>query len=175
MQEEKHQGKEEVSRRRKWVFLGGVSKYHNNVEEGIKAFGAKRKRFVKVLSDNMPIAINHPKRRMLPILYKPDVRFITKTGKQYIFEILDSEIKDFNLIIADIIQACLSPNTSDVIFIVPEEDDEDTVLNLAQTITDNLMCRGVPKRDIPTFHAYFILTNEAEDAETVAKILDELL
>lgn len=112
---------------------------------------------------------------MYPILYRPDVIFVTKVGKRHIFEVLDSELTDANLIIANILQACLSLNTSMVIFIVKKEKDQDKVMNLAQTITDNLISKGISKRDLPRVNVFYILTSEAKSSETVTEILADLL
>jgi hypothetical protein len=156
--------------------LGRVSKYHSNVEKGIRAFGEKRpKRFRKVCDSGTPIHINHPRKKMYQILYYPDVIFVTKVGKRHVFEVLDSELGDTNLMIADIVQSCLSPNTSDVIFIIKKEKDENKVMDLAQTITDNLISKGIPKKDLPRVHVYYILTSEAKSPETVTRILTDLL
>lgn len=112
---------------------------------------------------------------MYPILYYPDVIFITKFGKRHIFEILDSELEDANLIIANILQACLSPNTSEVVFTVPKQKDEDRVLDLAQTIVDNLISKGISKKELPKVHVFYILTSEAKSSKTVKEILTDLL
>ena len=149
-----------------------VSVYHKNVEDGIVAFGEKYKRFDKIFGSNAPIHINHPTKRMRPILYRPDVHFITKFGKRYIFEILDSELKDENLIIADIILACLSPNTSKVIFIVPTEQDQDKVVDLILPLIANLTDKGVPKRELPRVVAtLFITKSEAKTVQSVTEVL----
>jgi len=155
--------------------LGKVSQYHSNIEKGIIAFGKKRKRFSKIFGSNIPIHINHPTKKMYPIIYRPDIQFVTKVGKRHIFEILDSELRDSNLIIADIVLACLSPNTSDVIFIVPKEKDQDKVSDLYQTITDNLIIKGISKKDLPKFNVFYILRSEAKTPESVTEILVDLL
>lgn len=155
--------------------MGKVSQYHSNIEKGIIAFGKKRKRFSKICGSNVPIHINHPTKKMYPILYHPDIQFVTKVGKRHIFEVLDSEIRDSNLMIADIVQACLSPNTSDVIFIVPKEKDQDKVSDLYQTITDNLIIKGISKKDLPKFNVFYILRSEAKTPESVTEILVDLL
>ena len=152
-----------------------ISQYHSNIEKGILAFGKKHKRFDKVYGSNIPIHINHPTKKMYPILYHPDVHFVTKVGKRHIFEVLDSELRDANLIIADILQACLSPNTSEVIFIVPKEKDQDKVMDLAQTITDNLISRGISKKELPRVNVFYILRSEAKTPESVTEILVDLL
>jgi hypothetical protein len=156
--------------------LGKVSKYHSNVEKGIRAFGEKYpKRFKQVYDSATPIHINHPRKKMYPILYLPDVIFITKIGKRIIFEVLDSELQNINLMISDIIQSSLSPNTSEVIFIVPKQEDEDKVLDLTQTIRDNLISKGANNKELPRIHVYYILAREAKSSETVTEILAELL
>jgi hypothetical protein len=147
------------------------------VERGILAFGKEHaKRFDKVCDSTTPIHINHPKKKMLPILYHPDAHFITRLGKRHIFEILDSELSNENLIIADILLACLSPNTSHLVFIVPREEDQDKVMDLAITITDNLLSKGVSQKELPKFRAvYYILRTEAKTPESVTEILSDLL
>lgn len=155
--------------------LGKVSQYHSNVENGILAFGKKYKRFDKVFDSNTPVHINHPTKKMYPILYHPDIQLITKVGKRWIFEVLDSELGDANLIIADILQACLSPNTSQVIFVVKKEKDQDRVLDLAQTITDNLMSKGISEKELPRVSVFYILNREAKTPESVTEILADLL
>ena len=151
------------------------SAYHANVEKGILAFGKKYKKFEKIYRSNVPIHINHPTKPTRPILYRPDVHFLTKLGKRYIFEILDSELKNENLIIADILLACLCPNASYVIFIVPTQEDQDKVMDLAFTVTDNLLSKGIPKKELPKGAVYYILRREAKTPETVKGILVSLI
>jgi len=154
-----------------------VSKYHRDVEKGILAFGRKyAKRFEKVCDNTVPIHINHPKKRMRPILYHPDAHLVTRLGKRYVFEILDSELGNENLIIADILLSCLSPNTSHIVFIVPKKEDEAKVMDLAVTITDNLLNKGINNKEMPKYRAvFYILSSEAETPETVTGILADLL
>jgi len=149
-----------------------VSMYHRNVQEGIIEFGRQYRRFEKIQGGKTPIHICHPTKKFV-ILYHPDVQFITKYGKRYIFEILDSELKDQNLIIANIIQACLSPNTSKVFFIVPREKDQDKVKDMAVTIVAKLQDLGAQKKEIPrTVAVFYILKNEAENPESVKRVLE---
>jgi len=149
-----------------------ASQYHINVEKGILAFGKKYKRFSKICGSNVPIPINHPTKRMRPIHYHPDVHFITKVGKRYIFEVLDSELRDENLMISDILLACLSPNTSKVIFIVPKPEDQVKVWDLIQPITDNLVSKGFHNKELPRLMAtLYILRSEANTPESVTEVL----
>jgi len=149
-----------------------VRTYHKNVQEGIVRFGRSYKRFSKIHSGNVPIHIFHPYKRFV-VLYHPDAQFITKHGKRYIFEILDSELKDQNLIIADVIQACLAPNTSKVFFIVPSEEDQDKVNDITMTIIARLRELGVSTKEIPrTVGVFYILRNEARTSESVLRVLE---
>ena len=149
-----------------------VNVYHANVEKGIIEFGKKYKRFEKVHGSTVPIHVNHPMKRMRPILYHPDAHFVTKFGKRYIFEILDSELGNENLIIADIILACLSPNTAKVIFIVPKQEDQTKISDLSLTIVSNLVNKGIPQKELPkSISALYILESEASSPKGVTEIL----
>jgi hypothetical protein len=144
--------------------------YHTNVEQGILAFGRRYDKFEKICGSNVPIHINHPIKRIVPILYHPDAHFVTKLGKLYVFEVLDSELNDENLIIADIMLACLCPNVSKVYFFVPKMKDQDKVMNLIVTVIDNLVSMGFNKKD-PDFYAFYILKKEAKSPESVMEVL----
>ena len=109
---------------------------------------------------------------MRPILYHPDAHFLTKFGKRYIFEILESELGNENLIMTNILLACLSPNTSKVIFIVPKPEDQGKVLDLILTITDNFVSKGIHNEELPSVIAtLYILRSEANTPESVAEVL----
>jgi len=156
------------------IITGGfvVSGYHEIVKNGIIKFGKQYKRFEKIHGSNVPIHINHPTKG-ISILYRPDVQFITKHRGRYIFEILDSELRDQNLIIADTILACLSPNTSKVFFIVPTEKDQDKVLDTVVTLVARLRTLGVSKKELPRIVApFYVLRSEAKSPETVKKVLE---
>jgi hypothetical protein len=146
-----------------------VSKYHKNVQKGIILFGKQCSKFRKI--SGKPIPIIHPTKRKMPILYRPDVHFITRFNKIYVFEILDSELKDENLIISDIIQAFLTLNISKVFFIVPTEADQDKVLNLTIVIAARLGELGIPKKNFPIVTVFYILKNEAKTPETVETLI----
>lgn len=148
-----------------------VSQYHHNIEEGILAFGKRYEKFEKICGNNVPIHINHPTKRIVPILYYPDAHFVTKVGKLYIFEVLDSELRNENLIVADILLSCLCPNVSNVVFIVPKIEDQDKVVDLFVTITDNLVGKGFHNKELPKIYAFYILRKEAKSPESVTEVL----
>lgn len=151
------------------------SDYHNNVEQGIIEFGKKYKIFKKIYSGNThPLHINHPTQKKIPVLYHPDVYFITKWGGLIIFEILDSEMKDENLIISDILLSCLSPNAKKIFFITPTINDSEKVQDLALTIISNLESKGTSRKELPKVIAnLFILKEEANNSNNITKMLIE--
>jgi hypothetical protein len=42
-------------------------------------------------------------------VYFPDTRFETKTGKVYLFEVMDTEVRSQAQVIAHVVEACLTP------------------------------------------------------------------
>lgn len=148
-----------------------VSKYHENVQKGIMSFGKRYGKFKKI--SGKPIPIVHPTKKEMPILYRPDVHFITKFNQVYVFEILDSELKDENLIISNIIQAYLTPLISKVFFIVPTEAGQDKVLNLTIIIGARLGELGIPKKNFPIVTVFYILKNEAKTPEAVETLIKQ--
>ncbi len=148
--------------------------YHQKVQEGILLYGRAEEKLKKVCGDRIPIHIHHLTTRK-QILYYPDAHFVTKLGKLHIFEVLDSELKDQNLIIADIIQAYLSPNVLRIVFIVPTEKAQDVVSNLALTLCDKLVDMGIPKRELKEVRTLYMLRKEASSAEKVKEFLEENL
>lgn len=154
-----------------------VSKYHKNVQKGLIGFGQESRKYKKICMGNkLPIHIHHPTKKRT-ILYRPDVYFKTKHGKKYIFEILDSELKDRNLVTADIIYSILSPNVSKIFFIIPTSDEKEisSLFELIEVIFGTLSELGINLEEIPRFAAvYDILKSEARNPEEVKKMLKKL-
>jgi hypothetical protein len=151
-----------------------ASKYHTNVQKGIMEFGKKHGRFKEIYGSSEPVLINHPKGKFRPLVYYPDVQFVTKHGKRIIFEILDSELAKEDFIIANVTLACLSANTSRIVFIVPTERDQDKVERIATTIITNL-ARLIPKSKFRKDVRYaYVLKEEAESPEAVKNALDKM-
>lgn len=143
--------------------------YHRIVQNGIIAYGKKRG-FPKVYGDNVPIHIHHTTGRQ-QILYRPDAHFITRHGKVHLFEVLDDELKDENLVIADIILAYLSPNVAKIFFIVPTPRDQEEIKDLSITIYDRLVGMGISKRDLREVRVFYVQRSEARSAHKVAELL----
>lgn len=135
-------------------------------------FGKSFRRFKEICGDNKPILINHPKGKFRPLVWYPDVQFVTKQGKRIVFEILDSELRNENLIIADVILACLSVETSRIIFIVPTEQDQDKVQRIATTVVTNLVSL-ISKSEFKKEVRYaYIPKKEAESPQAVKNALN---
>jgi hypothetical protein len=147
-----------------------ISKYHQNIQKGIILFGKHKK--VKIKGG--PIPLIHPAKKIFPILYRPDVVFVSKLNKLHIFEILDSELKNENLIIADIILSFLSPNVSTIYFIVPSEKDQDKVLNLATIIAARLSELGIPRKK-KTMRVFYITKTEARSPRCIEKLMKKAI
>lgn len=130
----------------------------------------RRRGFRRVYRDNTPVHINHPWSRQ-QILYRPDAHFITSHGKLIIYEVLDDQLGDDNLIIADIIQAYLSPNVLEIFFVVPTPRDQDRVKELAVTIYARLVNMGIPEQDLREVRVLFVSRREARSARRVSDLL----
>ncbi len=116
-----------------------------------------------------PVHINSSYKRN--IRYLPDGHFKTRIGKVRIYEVLDDELHDQNLIIADIIQAFLTENVSFIQFIVPTAEAEDKITELAVTIYDRLVQMGISQTDLRQVRVMSISRDEARNKESVANYL----
>lgn len=150
-----------------------MNRYHRVVQDGIVLHG-QRGRFREVLRDNRPIHINHPTTKR-QILYRPDAIFVTKLGKKFVFEVLDDQLHDDNLIIANIIQSYISENVARILFVVPTESDQDKVRDLALTIYSRLVDMGISKRSLKSIGVMYILRSEAKTKERVAALVSKML
>ena len=93
--------------------------------------------------------------------YLPELHCETKTGKLVVFEVLDDQLRDANLIIADIILSFLAPNVQKVIFIAPLKEDDDLVWRLGRVIGGRLLDKGIKKNELPEVLTYKISRTEA--------------
>jgi len=159
-----------------------ISRYHEKVQEYIKRFGEENPRkYIKVhKGSECPIPLIRPKsRRLIGIPYEPDVWFLHKSGKKYIFEIFDSELKKIKEIIADVVRSLLSQNTSKVFFIIPTFDEEviTTLYEMWDSFHQILIYSGFNKKLLPPedkLYIYPILKSETGSYREVKKILESL-
>lgn len=93
--------------------------YHKNLKRELRLIAEESGKYKTIwLEKKLPLA--HPNLELV-FHYKPDAVLITKSGKKYIFEILDDQINDYNLIVSDIIQCLLTENIAKVIFISKDD------------------------------------------------------
>ena len=145
-----------------------MNPYHRIVQDGIllheSRLGNKGGK-----GEVNPVHINSSYKRN--IRYLPDGHFKTKVGKVRIYEVLDDQLNNENLIIADIIQAYLTENVSLIQFIVPTEEAEDTVNELAVTIFDRLVQMGIEQKILRQVRTLAISRDMATNRESVANYL----
>ena len=157
-----------------------VTIYHRTVEKGIILLGKDLKDVGKVKKifkgSKRPLSIVDSKTKLV-LNYKPDVYFILKNNKKLIFEILDSEEKKQDIIIADVIRSFLVENVEALIFIYPgSERDESTIIEALKTVYKGLIDKGVQPEDLPNSGktgAYSVTRAEAQTPETVKSKLEE--
>jgi hypothetical protein len=148
-----------------------VNRYHRIVQDGILLHGHEQG-FPKVRGDNVPVPLNHPYIAKVH-LYRPDATFVSLHGKLHVFEVLDSQVHDDNLTIADIIQAYLTPNVARIVFIVPSERDQDRIQELALIVYARLVDMGVSEKDLRQVVFLAIRPSEARTSRQVADLLNE--
>jgi len=154
-----------------------VSHYHSQVEKGLVEWCKSSKRIKETFKGNeTPLSIVDAHTKMV-VNYKPDVYAIKKSNnKKIIFEVLETELKKQDIIIADVIRSCLVENVDKIIFIFPSEEEDDVrrVLEALYTTTRGLSTRLKVRGDrIPTGGAYPILRNLTKDTKKVVKKIQE--
>src|SRR3989344_5531820 len=123
-----------------------VTRYHRAIEDAVVQFGQgcpdvkKAKRGSEVA---LPIVDSDSKK---VINYKPDAYFICKNRYKIIIQVLESELKKQDTIIADVTRACLVENCRGIIFIHPssKKEDEDRVMEALLTVVRGLSRKGMP-------------------------------
>lgn len=160
-----------------------VTEYHKSVQDALINFGEsllKQKKIKKLYEGNKkPLSIVDSGTKFV-VNYKPDVFFVLKNNKKLIFEILDSEEKKQDIIIADIIRSILVENVDGLIFLYPgDQKDERTILEALKTMYKGLIDDlGVNLNDLPNTKKtgpYSITRKEAQDHNTVISKLEEYL
>jgi hypothetical protein len=155
-----------------------VTSYHSTVKKGIILLGNEwiRKGKVKKIftGEERPLSlVNHQTKYVMN--YKPDVYFILCNNKKLIFEILDSEEKKQDKIIADVIRSFLVENIEAMQFIYYGSDkDEKRIMEALVVISKCLVYKGVKIKDIPFDKSGTILVKK-KDATTPEKVKKILL
>ncbi|MBU4246716.1 MAG: hypothetical protein KKE71_06740 [Nanoarchaeota archaeon] len=155
-----------------------VTKYHRTVEDGIVLLGnlwIKQKRAKTVYRGNQrPLSIVDYNSKSM-VNYQPDVYFKLRNNKKLIFEVLDSQEKKQDLIIADVIQSFLIEDVEGVIFVYSGNLPEKIRINEALvTIAKGLVYKGINESEIP-FDRSGSIPVKREDAISPEKVKEILL
>lgn len=134
--------------------------YHAHIKEEIKKIAENSDKYKKIGIEKK-IPLPHPNQELV-FHYKPEATLTTKLGKKCIFEVLDDQIKDPNLIIADIIQSYLTENVAKVVFISKNEEGSKLTLKLSRVIGAILQENGFFKKKIPHVFVYTISYQEVQ-------------
>jgi hypothetical protein len=143
------------------VIVLAEGNYHKLIKDTIYKI-ARESNNHKEVNKEKKIPIPHPTKAIAPILYLPEINIKTKHGKKYIFEILDSQGEDYNLIVADIIQAYLIENVAKVFFIAKNKKEYDLAYRLSDIIGAKLEENGYKKNNLPEVNVYEIGKEDLE-------------
>lgn len=144
------------------------------MQKYILALGRKNPvRFARVYNDKMPIHIVHPTKNK-SFLYYPDVRFETRGGKTYIFEIMDTEVRKQALVVAHVVEAVFTPQVLKVFFIVRKQRDLETVNRITDVVLGRLSDLGVRRLNKWVRFVYVIVSpKDSRSSDRVTEALAE--
>lgn len=137
--------------------------FHREIKKEIKKIAEESGKYKKINIEKK-IPIPHPNQEIV-FHYKPEACIITKLGKKSIFEVLDDQINDHNLIIADIIQSYLVENVAKVIFISKNDKGYILTRKLSKVIGAKLEENGFFKKEIPEVFIYTISYEEVKSGK----------
>lgn len=155
-----------------------ATEYHKKIEHALVMLGDDWKSEKKIKQvyrgSKRPLSIVDPRSKYV-LNYQPDVYFILRNNKKLIFEVLDSEGKKQDIIVADVIRSFLVENVEALIFVHPgPESVVTTVFEALKTIYKGLVSKGVPQSELPNDKKtgpYLITRKEAKDARKVREKL----
>jgi len=154
-----------------------ASPYHKLMQKSLIKFGNDMKNVRRVYEGNKkPLSIVDSYTKYV-INYKPDVYFIKRNNTKIIFEILDTELKKQDIIIADVCRSCLVDNVEMICFIYSSDKNEDfyRIQEAMYIIVRGFSDKGVKAEEFPTkLGNYPILKSEAKDIQSVIKILKKI-
>lgn len=138
--------------------------FHTELKIQIEKIANDSKKYKKINVERK-IPIPHPNQELV-FHYKPELNLITKMGKKIIFEILDDQINDYNLILADIIQCYLLDNVTKVFFISKDLEGYNMTRKLSRIVGSILEEKGFFKNEIPEVFVYTISYEEVQSGES---------
>jgi hypothetical protein len=125
------------------------------IKSTIYAIAKQSKKHRKVCKERK-IPIPHPDIPMTPLMYQPEIYIVTKNGKKYIFEILDSQADEPNLIIADIIQSYLVENVAKVFFVAKNNEEADKTKRFSRIIAGRMEDNGYRGKELAEVNVYVV-------------------
>lgn len=145
--------------------------YHRRVQEAILQIGRESSKIRRVWNDRRPLHIVHPWKRT-SLLYYPDARFETRSGKFWLFEVMDSEVGSQSQLIAHILEPLLVEGVLAVVHIVKS----DAGLRILEDLTDVVISRmtDLAGRKVDQRLRYFrvaITPKESREVNRVRSIL----
>lgn len=141
--------------------------YHRRVQAAILAIGRGSKKVRRVYSDRRPLHIVHPFKK-IAFLYYPDARFETRSGKLWLFEVMDSETGSQAQMIAHILEPLLVEGVLAVVHIVKS----DAGLKILEDLTEVIVSRmtDLAGRKVDQRLRYFRVVISPDESLSIEKI-----
>lgn len=144
-----------------------VTDYHGSVQALLISIGKEAKNISRVFGDKRPRHIVHPA-STASFLYYPDATYQTKSGRLYLFEVLDSEEHAQSQVVAHVLESFLTPSVLKAIFIVKTETAARRVGNIANVIIGNL--EDLSDDGINKTVRFYQVVVAPEDAKSLKKV-----
>jgi hypothetical protein len=111
--------------------------YHRRVQDAILRIGRESAKIRRVWNDRRPLHIVHPLKKT-SLLYYPDARFETRSGKLWLFEVMDSETGSQAQMIAHIVEPLLVEGVLAVVFVVKSDVEQKALEDLTDVILSRM-------------------------------------
>jgi hypothetical protein len=144
-----------------------VTAYHRAVQARLLSIGREAKNISRVFGDKRPRHIVHPS-STASFLYYPEATYQTKSGRFYLFEVLDSEQNAQSQVVAHVLESFLTPNVLKVVFIVKSEEVARKVENITKVIIGNL--EDLSDEGINKTVRFYQVVVSLRDARSLTKI-----
>ncbi|HEV2165484.1 MAG TPA: hypothetical protein VGS23_00675 [Thermoplasmata archaeon] len=141
--------------------------YHRRVQASILEIGRGSSKIKKVWNDRRPLHIVHPTRSK-SLLYYPDARFVTRSGKFWLFEVLDSETGSQAQMIAHIVEPLLVDGVLAVVHVVKTHQEQEVLEDLTTVILARMT--DLIGRKVDSRIRYFRVVISPSDSRRTARI-----
>ena len=144
-----------------------VSRYHRAIQSYLLRIGADARNINRVFGAERPRHLFHPFTEA-SFRYYPDATYQTKTGRFYLFEVLDSEERAQAQVVAHVVESFLTPNVLKAIFLVKSDRAARMVDNIVKVVIGNLddLSRGGMNK---TVRFYQVVISE-RDSRSLSKV-----